>query len=174
MTSKVVNLESMAEQLDAANTRMTDGDWSLWRELLSSRDDVAILGAYGGTVAGQEALSARFGQTAGRYAGGGGRSTHEHIISWSGAACLQRYGRASRVAAGRQPRAGGVPVPSDPCVPPRECGLENRASPCRSTGPVRRATGEPWPRSTLSTGRTRNRMLRRQSTEGEQSNAQGT
>jgi len=85
MTSKVVNLESMAEQLDAANTRMTDGDWSLWRELLSSRDDVAILGAYGGTVAGQEALSARFGQTAGRYAGGGGRSTHEHIISWSGA-----------------------------------------------------------------------------------------
>ena len=45
MSTSVVNLRHLRELLDAANTRMTDGDWSRWRELLSHRDDVAILGA---------------------------------------------------------------------------------------------------------------------------------
>ncbi|HLZ20687.1 MAG TPA: hypothetical protein VKQ30_01005 [Ktedonobacterales bacterium] len=85
MSSTVVDLDHLQRQLDAANTRMTDGDWSLWRELLSHRDDVAILGAYGACVTGWEALSARFARTADGYAGGGGRSSYEHVISWTGA-----------------------------------------------------------------------------------------
>ena len=65
---------------------MSAGDWSLWRELLSRGEDVAILGAYGTYVAGWEAVSARFGRTATGYAagGGGGPSTHENIVTWVG------------------------------------------------------------------------------------------
>lgn len=84
MSSTVVDLSAMLRQLDTANSRMSSGDWSLWRELLSHREDIAILGAYGTYVAGWEPVSARFGRTAGSYAadGGGGQSTHEDIVSW--------------------------------------------------------------------------------------------
>ena len=59
MSSRVVDLAGLLRQLDTANSRMSAGDWGLWRELLSHREDVAILGAYGAHLAGWEAVSAR-------------------------------------------------------------------------------------------------------------------
>ena len=85
MSSNVADIASLLEHLDVANTHMTDGDWTLWRELISHRDDVTVLGAYGACLTGWEPVSARFGRTATGYAGGGGRSTHEDIRSWAGA-----------------------------------------------------------------------------------------
>jgi ketosteroid isomerase-like protein len=79
-----VDLDGLLQQLDAANTRMLDGDWSLWRQLISHREDVTVLGAYGSHVKGWEAVSGRFDRTAATY-GGGGQSSHEHISSWIGA-----------------------------------------------------------------------------------------
>ena len=86
MSSTVVDLAALLRQLDTANSLMSGGDWSLWRELLSRREDVAILGAYGAYLAGQQAVSARFDRTAASYAagGGGGRSSHENIMTWVG------------------------------------------------------------------------------------------
>jgi ketosteroid isomerase-like protein len=80
-----VELDALMHQVDAANTRMLDGDWSLWRELLTHCDDVALLGAYGSYVSGWGPLSGRFERTAAGYAGGGGQSTHEQICSWMSA-----------------------------------------------------------------------------------------
>jgi ketosteroid isomerase-like protein len=82
MSSGVVDLAGLLEQVDIANSRMSAGDWGLWRELLSRRDDVAILGAYGAHLTGWDAVSARFGRTATGY--GGGRSSHEKIATWVG------------------------------------------------------------------------------------------
>src|ERR1700730_11517894 len=83
MQSTNVDLGRLLQEVDAANTRMLDGDWSLWRELISHRDDLTLLGAHGSYVVGWEPVSARFERTAAGYAGGGGQSTHEHISSWS-------------------------------------------------------------------------------------------
>lgn len=86
MSSTVVDLAGLLRQLDTANSLMSGGDWSLWRELLSRREDVAILGAYGAYLAGQEAAWARVARTAAGYGagGGGGRSSHENIMTWVG------------------------------------------------------------------------------------------
>ena len=83
-------LERLEQWLDQANTRMLDGDWSLWRDKLSKREDVTVLGAYGAYVTGREDVQARFERTAAGYAGGGGRSTHETVVSWmdSDLACI--------------------------------------------------------------------------------------
>lgn len=83
-------LERLEQWLDEALTRMLDGDWSLWRDKLSKREDVTVLGAYGACVTGWEDVLARFERTAAGYAGGGGRSTHETIASWmdSDLACI--------------------------------------------------------------------------------------
>jgi len=80
-----LDLGVMLSRLDAANSRMASGDWGLWRELLSRRDDVVLLGAYGRYVSGWEPLSTRFEQTAAGYRaeGAGGQSTHEQICGWA-------------------------------------------------------------------------------------------
>ncbi len=78
------HMDQLARQLDAANTRMLDGDWSFWKQLLSSRDDATLLGAFGAYVKGWRDLQTRFERTAAGYAGGGGQSTHETIASWIG------------------------------------------------------------------------------------------
>ena len=85
MTSTVVDIQGLLTQLDAANTRIMDGDWSVWRELISHRDDITVLGAYGLCLTGWEPVSERFGRTAAGYAGGGGYSTHEYVSGWMGA-----------------------------------------------------------------------------------------
>jgi len=76
--------EQACEQLDVANTRMLDGDWSKWKGLLTSRDDATLLGAYGAYVKGREDVAARFERTAAGYAGGGGQTTSENITRWVG------------------------------------------------------------------------------------------
>jgi len=83
-------LERLEQWLDEANTRMLDGDWSVWRDKLSEREDVTVLGAYGSYVTGREDVQARFTRTAAGYAGGGGHSTHETVASWmdSDLACI--------------------------------------------------------------------------------------
>lgn len=84
------DLERLERWLDEAGTRMLDGDWGLWRDKLSRREDVTVLGAYGASVTGWEDVRARFEQTAAGYAGGGGHTTHETIASWmdSDLACI--------------------------------------------------------------------------------------
>lgn len=86
MSSRVIDLAGLLRQIDTANSRMSAGDWGLWCELLSHREDVAILGAYGAHLVGWEAVAARFGRTASGYAtgGAGGRSAHETIVTWVG------------------------------------------------------------------------------------------
>jgi ketosteroid isomerase-like protein len=83
-------LEQLEQWLDAAGTQMIDGDWSLWRDKISKRDDMTVLGAYGAYVTGWADVQARFERTAAGYAGGGGHSTHETIASWIGSdlACI--------------------------------------------------------------------------------------
>jgi ketosteroid isomerase-like protein len=83
-------LKRLEQWLDEANTRMLDGDWSLWRDKLSRREDVTVLGAYGAYLTGWGDVLARFERTAAGYAGGGGHSTHETIASWmdSDLACI--------------------------------------------------------------------------------------
>ena len=76
--------EQACAQLNDANTHMLDGDWSVWKELLTTRDDVTLLGAYGAWVTGWADVGARFARTAGGYAGGGGASTSENIARWVG------------------------------------------------------------------------------------------
>ncbi|CAN5262801.1 hypothetical protein BH23CHL1_BH23CHL1_17330 [soil metagenome] len=77
--------DQACEQLDVANTRMLDGDWSVWRELLTARDDVTLLGAYGAYVKGRVDVAERFERTSAGYAGGGGQSSRENIACWVGA-----------------------------------------------------------------------------------------
>jgi ketosteroid isomerase-like protein len=61
-----------------------DGDWAPFRSLLTAKDDVAVLGAYGRCIVGRALVAARFEQTAAGYAGGCGHSTHELVSSWVG------------------------------------------------------------------------------------------
>jgi ketosteroid isomerase-like protein len=77
--------EQACERLNDANTRVLDGDWSVWEKLLTARDDVAGLGAYGAYVTGRADVAARFERTAGGYAGGRGASTSENIARRVGA-----------------------------------------------------------------------------------------
>jgi len=77
--------EQACARLNDANAHMLDGDWSVWKELLTARDDVTLLGAYGAYVQGWADVGARFARTAGGYAGGGGGSTSENIARWVGA-----------------------------------------------------------------------------------------
>ena len=85
-----IELERLEQWLDQANNRMLDGDWSVWRDKLSKREDVTVLGAYGAYVTGREDVQARFERTAAGYAGGGGQSTHQTVVSWidSDLACI--------------------------------------------------------------------------------------
>jgi ketosteroid isomerase-like protein len=78
------------EQFDDANARMLDGDCGLWKQLMSHRRDVTLLGAYGGHVRGWDEVSARFDRTAAGYAGGGGTTARHNISTWIGAdlACV--------------------------------------------------------------------------------------
>ena len=57
-------LKRLEQWLDEANTRMLDGDWSLWRDKLSRREDVTVLGAYGAYLTGWGDVLARFERTA--------------------------------------------------------------------------------------------------------------
>jgi hypothetical protein len=53
-------LEQLEQWLDEAGTQMIDGDWSLWQDKLSKREDVTLLGAYGAHVTGWADVQARF------------------------------------------------------------------------------------------------------------------
>ncbi len=77
--------EQACERVSDANSHMLDGDWSVWKELLTARDDVTLLGAYGAYARGWADVSARFERTAGGYAGGGGTSTSDNIARWASA-----------------------------------------------------------------------------------------
>jgi ketosteroid isomerase-like protein len=80
-------IEDVLNALDNANERMLDGDGGAWKALLSHRDDVNLLGAYGGLVQGWTDVSARFDRTAAGYAGAGtrtGTTARENIATWIG------------------------------------------------------------------------------------------
>jgi len=83
-------IEDVLADLDHATELMLDGNCAPWQELLSHRDDVTLLGAYGGQVQGWPDVSARFDRTAKGYAGGGGTTVRENIASWIGSdlACV--------------------------------------------------------------------------------------
>jgi hypothetical protein len=87
-------VEAAVAQFDSATARMLDGDPSRWKALLSHRDDVSLLGAYGGHVTGWANVSARFDRTAAGYGagGGGGTTSRERIATWTNAelACAGR------------------------------------------------------------------------------------
>jgi ketosteroid isomerase-like protein len=72
------------DQVKAANEQMMAGDSGLWMALLSPRDDVVLLGAFGGIVRDREALAARFNRTAQTYSGGE-RLSVEPLATWVGA-----------------------------------------------------------------------------------------
>ena len=78
------DLDVMLQRLEGGISRMMDGDSAVFRSLLSDRDDIALLGAYGRCVVGQRRVFARFEQAAAGYAGGCGQSTHELVSSWAG------------------------------------------------------------------------------------------
>jgi ketosteroid isomerase-like protein len=81
--------QQMREQLRAANDQMmTGGGNGLWKALLSSSDDVVLLGAFGGAMRNRAEVDARFDRTAAAY--GGGWSSFEHLATWVGAdlACI--------------------------------------------------------------------------------------
>ena len=58
------------DQVRAAHEAMMAGDSGPWMALLSPRDDVVLLGAFGGIVRDREGLAARFDRTAQAYGGG--------------------------------------------------------------------------------------------------------
>jgi len=70
------------EDVHAATERMMAGDSRPWKALLSSRDDVVLLGAFGGHLSDRAEVEARFDQTAGAY--GGGEGEYETIATWVG------------------------------------------------------------------------------------------
>lgn len=75
--------------LDHANERMLDGDCGPWKALLTPRDDVSVLGAFGGHACGREEVAARFDRTAAGYRGTGVTS-RENVSAWVGSdlACV--------------------------------------------------------------------------------------
>ena len=71
------------ERLRAANDQMMAGGGnSLWKALLSGRDDVVLLGAFGGALRGRADVDARFDRTAQAY--DGGHSSLETLATWVG------------------------------------------------------------------------------------------
>ena len=83
------------ERVRPATDRMMAGDSAPWKALLSGREDVVLLGAFGGHVRGRAEVDARFDRTARAY--GGGRTSYENLATWVGPdlACtvdLERHG----------------------------------------------------------------------------------
>jgi ketosteroid isomerase-like protein len=76
------SLSRMFEQLRSANDRMMQGDSGPWKELLSPRDDVVLLGAFGGYIHDRAEVDARFDRTAQAYAGG--HSSFRNLAMWVG------------------------------------------------------------------------------------------
>ena len=70
------------EDVHAATERMMAGDSGPWKALLSSQDDVVLLGAFGGHLSDRAEVEARFDQTAGAY--GGGEGEYKTIATWVG------------------------------------------------------------------------------------------
>jgi len=70
--------------VQTANESMMAGDCGPRMALLSPRDDVVLLGAFGGVIRDRGALAARFDRTAGAH-GGGERISVEHLATWVGA-----------------------------------------------------------------------------------------
>jgi hypothetical protein len=103
-------IEDVLNAIDNANEHMLDGDCGVWKALLSHRDDVSLLGAYGGHVQGWTEVSARFDRTAAGYAADAGTSTgttaRDNIATWIGTdlACVVDLERHHR-------RLNGKPEP---------------------------------------------------------------
>ena len=91
----------------AATERMMAGDSGPWKALLSPRDDVVLVGSFGGAVAGYAKAAAQLDQVAGAW-GGGERLEVERLATWVGAdlACTVEVDRhhGARVA-GHAPTA---------------------------------------------------------------------
>ena len=66
-----------------ATERMMAGDSGPWKALLSPRDDVVLLGAFGGHLGDRTDVDARFDQTASAYSGGE-RLSVESLATWIG------------------------------------------------------------------------------------------
>ena len=97
-------LRRTVDQLGVANDRMMQGESAPWKELLSKRDDVVLLGAFGGYIHDRTEVDARFDRTAQAYAGG--HASFENLATWIGAdlACtvdLERH--HEQYLAGRGP-----------------------------------------------------------------------
>jgi ketosteroid isomerase-like protein len=75
-------LRRTLEQLQRATDRMMAGESGPWKALLSRRDDVVVLGAFGGAVRDRAEVDARFDRTASAYSGG--RTSYEHLGTWIG------------------------------------------------------------------------------------------
>ena len=75
-------LRRTLEQLRSATDRMMQGESGPWKALLSRREDVALLGAFGGHVHDRAEVDARFDRTAQAYAGG--RASFENLATWVG------------------------------------------------------------------------------------------
>jgi ketosteroid isomerase-like protein len=74
------------EAVRAATLRMMIGDSGPWKALLSSRDDLVLLGAWGGHDIGPSAAAARLDGAATAWDGGGGgdeRLEIERLATWS-------------------------------------------------------------------------------------------
>lgn len=86
MESPQTIIRRIVEQFDSANESMLVGDAAQWKDLMSHRDDVSLLGAYGGYLRGWAEVSARFDRTAAGYGAGagGGRTSRESISTWIG------------------------------------------------------------------------------------------
>jgi ketosteroid isomerase-like protein len=78
---EAAGLDDLPDRLDRANAHMLDGDCGPWKELLSHREDVSVLGAYGGHVRGWQGVSARFERTASGYVGHA-QTSRENIVAW--------------------------------------------------------------------------------------------
>ena len=65
------------EQVHSATDRMMAGDSGPWKALLSRREDVVLLGAFGGYVRDRAEVDARFDRTASAYSAG--RTGYEHL-----------------------------------------------------------------------------------------------
>ncbi|MGI9148555.1 MAG: YybH family protein [Chloroflexota bacterium] len=75
-------LHTVLEQLRSANDRMMQGESGPWKQLLSARDDVVLLGAFGGYIHDRAEVNARYDRTASAYAGG--HASYEALGTWVG------------------------------------------------------------------------------------------
>lgn len=93
MSASTTDRSAMADvvaQLDAATERILGGDGQGWKDLVSDKDDVTLLGAYGGHATGRDEVARRFDYVAGTYAGAAGTTWRENIACWVSAdwACV--------------------------------------------------------------------------------------